>query len=410
MYITNNATLESQQHAVLLHRDRPQLRLDFLDGIRALAALYVALFHAAGYAGYNTTLHAGLSAPMRFIASILDYGTDGVPIFIVLSGFCLMLPLAQSKTTYIPGGVSSYIRRRAWRILPSYYAALFLFLGLIALLPVLQISHNTSWDIEIPVTTGGIVSHLLLIHDLNRDWIYKIDGPMWSIAVEWQIYFLFPALLLPVLRRSNILATIGFGLVVGVLPHFLLPHSMNLDVAHPWFLGLFAMGMAGAIIVFSNNATIAMYRRKIRGAWLGITVTLGLVCALALIKDWMGWHPYIAETWVGIAVMCWLIRYGSDIRDGERHSLFHRLLESRVLVTLGTFSYSIYLIHNPIQGLINLELLNLNLSADARLAIAVGLATPFAVVCSYAFYVFVERKSLRVKQRIASAQISSAHS
>ena len=116
MYITNNATLESQQHAVWLHRDRPQLRLDFLDGIRALAALYVALFHAAGYAGYNTTLHAGLSAPMRFIASILDYGTDGVPIFIVLSGFCLMLPLAQSKTTYIPGGVSSYIRRRAWRI------------------------------------------------------------------------------------------------------------------------------------------------------------------------------------------------------------------------------------------------------------------------------------------------------
>ena len=93
-------------------------RPDSLASVPGLAALYIALFHAMGYTGYITTVQTQTSAPMRLIASILEYGTYAVPIFIVLSGFCLMLPLAQRETTAIPGGALSYIRRRAWR-LPS---------------------------------------------------------------------------------------------------------------------------------------------------------------------------------------------------------------------------------------------------------------------------------------------------
>ena len=404
MYVTTNLTLESTQSVEARHHDRLRLRLDFLDGIRGLAALYVVLYHAITYIGYSTTPRTALSAPMQFVASILDYGPYAVPVFIVLSGFCLMLPLAQAETTYIPGGVLAYLRRRAWRILPSYYAALFLFLGLIVLFPVLQTPHNTMWDTKIPVTIGGIISHLLLIHNLRPYWVYKIDGPMWSVATEWQIYFLFPTLLLPILRRSNIVVTIGLALIVGTLPHFLLPPSINLDDVHPWFIGLFAMGMAGAITVFSNNATIIRYRRKLRQGWLCIAITIPLICALALAKEWMDWHPYISETWAGIAIMCWLVQYGSNIRDGVRRSWSHRLLESRALLMLGTFSYSIYLIHNPIQGLINLELLKVNMSADTRLAIIVGVATPFAILCSYVFYLLVERKAMRMKARAASSK------
>ena len=100
-------------------RDAPRLRLDVLDGIRGLSALYVALFHAMGYTGTMTTLQTQASAATQFIAAILDYGAYAVPIFIVLSGFCLMLPLAQRQTTVLPGGTMAYLRRRAWRILPS---------------------------------------------------------------------------------------------------------------------------------------------------------------------------------------------------------------------------------------------------------------------------------------------------
>src|SRR5581483_3417537 len=161
--------------------------------------------------------------PMRWLATALNYGTYAVPVFIVLSGFCLMLPLAQRQTLDLPGGAGLYLRRRAWRILPPYYGALAFSIAVIALVPIMQLPHNTAWDSKVPVTLGGVIAHLLLFHNLSEGWLYQINGPMWSIAVEWQIYFLFPALLLPLWRRAGQAAMLGAALLLGVLPHFLLP-------------------------------------------------------------------------------------------------------------------------------------------------------------------------------------------
>src|SRR6186713_3008000 len=95
-------------------------RLEYLDGLRALAAIYVVLFHAGvGFldserplAGFARTLQRGLS-----------YGHDAVAVFIVLSGYCLMLPVARADGQFVRG-VPNYFARRAWRILPPYFAAL----------------------------------------------------------------------------------------------------------------------------------------------------------------------------------------------------------------------------------------------------------------------------------------------
>lgn len=403
MQASLSITEQSTQPVGPADRTTPRLRLDVLDGLRGLAALYVALFHAMGYTGYTTTVQTQTSAPMRFIAAILDYGAYAVPVFIVLSGFCLMLPLAQRGTTTLPGGVLNYIRRRAWRILPAYYVALLLSLALIGLTPALQIPQNTAWDTKIPVTFGAIIAHLLLIQNVLPDWIFKIDGPMWSVAIEWQIYFLFPTLLLPILRRTNVAITVVVATVISLLPHVLLPRSINFDFSHPWFLALFTMGMAGASVVFSNNPTVAKYRTKIPWGWLNTALTLALLGALIVFKDWMGWHDYLSESLVGLITMSWLIQYAGAIRQGGRRSLSQRILESRLLVGLGAFSYSIYLIHNPIQGLINQELLHVNMSADARLALMLGVVTPLALLCSYVFYMLVERRFMQWRERAVPA-------
>src|SRR5437660_75394 len=102
-----------------------RFRLDFLDGIRGLAALYVALFHVS-YARQS------LPEPARHLTDWLQFGHYAVGVFIVLSGYCLMLPVARSADGRLRGGVGSYLRRRAWRILPPYYAALVLALALVA--------------------------------------------------------------------------------------------------------------------------------------------------------------------------------------------------------------------------------------------------------------------------------------
>src|SRR5205807_888516 len=105
------------------------------------------------------------------------FGFDhyAVTTFIVISGFCLMLPVAIAGGT-LKGGAKQFYQRRARRILPPYYAAL-------ALSVAIALARG------VPVTNGSLISHALLIHDFGASWIFDINGALWSIAVEWQLYF-----------------------------------------------------------------------------------------------------------------------------------------------------------------------------------------------------------------------------
>ena len=73
--------------------ERGPRRLHFLDGLRAVAALYVLLFHE--FTG-DVVGHGELSRGMSWLQALLYRGHFSVVIFIVLSGFSLMLPLARS--------------------------------------------------------------------------------------------------------------------------------------------------------------------------------------------------------------------------------------------------------------------------------------------------------------------------
>ncbi len=91
-------------------------RLVGLDGIRGLAALFVMLHHCwlMSFPGYpnNTGPATGW----------LLYGHFAVVVFIVLSGFSLAV--SPARYGWQLGGVARFAHRRAWRILPPYWAAL----------------------------------------------------------------------------------------------------------------------------------------------------------------------------------------------------------------------------------------------------------------------------------------------
>src|SRR3954467_13615802 len=107
------------------------LRLEYLDGLRAVAAVYVVLFHAGlGFVDAERPVQ-GIA---RTVQRGLSLGHDAVAVFIVLSGYCLMLPVTRSPIAgQLVRGIPHYIARRAWRILPPYFAALGGTLLLIAL-------------------------------------------------------------------------------------------------------------------------------------------------------------------------------------------------------------------------------------------------------------------------------------
>jgi len=378
----------------------PRLRLDYLDGLRGLAALYVVMHHAY----YGLTAEASLPPLVTKLTYWLYLGHSAVDIFIVLSGYCLMLPVVRSGR--LSGGIGEFIRRRARRILPPYFAALGLSLAAIALLPALRdLSHSDAlWNVSLPAFTPGvIVSHLLLIHNFNPDWHSKIDYPMWSVATEWQIYFLFPLVLLPVWKRLGAAAAVAVGFVIGLVPLFLFFDRFS--GVSPQFLGLFALGLAAADLSFSPKPALARWRDGV--PWGGLSAGLLAVLVLVSLKR-SSWPEAVAmkDILVGAATACLLVactrsltrrhETATDQRPETRGhgSLALRLMESRPAVWLGTFSYSLYLVHAPVLALCQAALRPLHLAPTLGLCVMLAVGVPLALLASYLFHLAFEKPFL----------------
>ena len=70
----------------------PKVHLGYLDSLRALAAIYVVMYHAIYQIDPHHPVRTGAAGAFRS----LFVGHYAVDLFIVLSGFCLMLPVARS--------------------------------------------------------------------------------------------------------------------------------------------------------------------------------------------------------------------------------------------------------------------------------------------------------------------------
>src|SRR5262245_24116483 len=237
---------------------RPVARLDFVDGIRALAALFVVLHHVyiTVYDGFPTNTGPAVLTPLL-------YGHFGVAVFIVVSGFSLGLAPAKRGWELGRGGYWTFMRRRAWRIIPPYWAALAVSVAFVAVLG-LRTQEAVSWK--------GVGTHFFLVQDLVEG--ASPNGAFWSIAVEWQLYWVFPLLLLVrrlwgpvVLTALAVFAALAIGMAAdhggGVVGDKLLAVSPQL----------------GALFVLGLVAAAATSRRPGLGArriWGGLALASGL--------------------------------------------------------------------------------------------------------------------------------------
>ena len=364
-----------------------QSHLTYLDGLRGLSALYVVLVHSIGEIASRPDGGGRVGRFLVHDCPVLIWGTYAVCVFIVLSGYCLMMPVAKVGDGQLRGGVGQYLRRRARRILPPYYAALGLSLGLIALSPLGR-GTGTEWDAALPADAKAIVTHLLLIHNLTRLDSLRINAPLWSVATEWQIYFLFPLVLLPVWRRLGAAASVGVGLVLGVAPHYVF--RGRFDPALPEMIALFALGMAAGI----NFSARAQERRRRELPWGALTLA---GCALVVLLSgrgpgWVSQHFVWVNPVVGAAAACLLV-FCTNLLTNDRQTpgrLLLRVLDSRPAVALGAFSYSLYLIHWPLLALIQVPLLRHHVSSSRSFVITLA-ALPVIVLIAYVFHRVFER-------------------
>lgn len=363
----------------------------FVDGMRAVAAIAVTVLHASLYTGYE----GDLTRDAPYLSKFLFVGNYAVSVFIVLSGFVLSLPIVKDEKLEIRRGTTLFLIRRARRILPPYFAALVLFGLLILAVPLMQTPRGTAWDSKVPVTPDGLLAHIALVHNLNKDWAYQVNGPAWSIATEWQLYLALPLLILPIWRW---LGTVWMLLICLILSGSLAIFVPALDAGHLWFLSLFAMGGVVAQLLTSGKSC----------AYLGsISIVAALGSAFCVLFTPM--PLWLNEIIVGATISCCLLWMAQRSVSG-RQTIFHRVLESRPLVWLGLWSYSLYLIHSPLLGLGNLLALDMHMSTMGRFAFMIFVVTPMAAGVALVFHMLVERRFITQHQKTSKSILSAGDS
>ncbi len=380
-----------------------RVRLEFLDGTRGFAALYVVQTHLL--------LDRGI-LPV-WLLRLLAHANMCVAVFIVLSGYCLMLPVARSASGELRGGTWDYFKRRARRILPPYYAALvftsaIILFGRIRAHSPLLIHPLRADTVFAPV---NLLLHVTLLHNLSQTWYLTIDPPMWSVAPEWQIYFLFPLILLPLWRRFGMLFPLLAMLAVGILPRLLLPAERNGDYLCVWYIALFTVGMMSAVVSFSKSARAARLRDDV--PWAAVAVGLGMCIVGFALMDTLKplWDDLLAGAFMS-ALLIYCAAQAGKVSEG-RQSMVMRVLESRALVGVGVFSYSLYLIHMPASWLMQGSMKALHLVGWSALMFEIFVFVPFAIVVSYLFHIVVERRFMpghphNARDAAKAAEISPA--
>jgi peptidoglycan/LPS O-acetylase OafA/YrhL len=366
-------------------------RVDFPDGLRAIAALFV-LFSHMWYQIWPAVLPPfgygkRPSGLMLSITSWLYYGHFAVVVFIVLSGFCLMLPVVRNNGI-LRGGTLKFFKRRVRRILPPYYFAMVLSLLLINF--VISDKTGTQWDISLPVTVEGIITHLFMFQDIATS--TQINYVFWSIALEFHLYIFFPILVFLWQYLGGIKTTLLSGFFIyGII---ILLEAMHLKEVPPQFIGLcfyFVLGMLGTSIVLAQNGPLLLVRMY--APWR-IIFTLSIACIIYYCYVW-GFDVVeerfaFLDTFCALATLSLLVTASSS---GE--NIIRDFLSSKILVNIGTFSYSIYLIHAPILQCIwkyMIHPLHLNENQDFILLSLSSL--PTIIILSYVFYLYCERPFL----------------
>ncbi|HLI87898.1 MAG TPA: acyltransferase [Ktedonobacteraceae bacterium] len=211
LWLQNTSHSIHQWLSLVLEGGRQRSIIAPLDGVRALACLSVVAYHLS----LVTTHDLPLWDPTQIsplISSIALAGDTGVTLFFILSGFLLFLPYAKALLFDAEWpSLRHFYLRRALRILPAYYVSLLL----MVLIYNPEYLHPDHWT--------RLSLFLTLFMDSFDGTYRQINGPFWSLAVEWQFYLLLPFLALalrsivrrgPFARRISLLVG-GLCLVVA---------------------------------------------------------------------------------------------------------------------------------------------------------------------------------------------------
>jgi peptidoglycan/LPS O-acetylase OafA/YrhL len=292
-------------------------RLEFVDSLRGLAALYVLLFHTV------LVPLPKLVVPPWAWPFILN-GRTGVALFFVISAFTLCYTLQAQLGE--PQAYTRFYIRRIFRILPLYYAWLALMVALF-------------WGLAVAIQSRH---SLLLYMSLGFNFFPgKQEGLVmasWTLSLEMIFYIAFPFVFRFVTSIRTAIAYLFFSVVMASL-HLALIRilSSHHDTSHYLpHLSLFYQLPVFALGILSYFVYLRIRELRVPPAFGLLLIVVGIV-GFVLIPYRRFWTGE-SITWYAMAVDYSLMLVGLSIRPIS-------LVVNRVAVFYGLISYSLYLNH-----------------------------------------------------------------
>lgn len=362
-----------------------------MDVLRGLAIISVFILHC--YMAYlNDHLEVRIEKGDFFVNPIgkdfwaifltitpFGYGWTGVQLFLIISGYLIHMSYLKSKSEKYD--FRKFYLRRFFRIYPPYLVVL-LFLAFQYNRDILK-SGEKLWD---------FFSHLIMTYNLQDSTFFSFNGAFWSLALEVQLYLIYPLFLI-IRKKVGIQKTVYLLLFLYLIftlifNYFYFPnfyYALQNFVFKSWIV--WGLGAFLAEKHFENKQLF-----KVSGWGLfGLLVLVSMVKTNVItlkINDLIWACFYIA-----------LINYYLNIKR-----IVPKIWE-KFIASVGESSYSMYLVHQPIIGMLIGSLTLLGISKTRPIFhIFDGIVIFFIVfIFSKGLFYLLEKPSIEFGKKLISS-------
>lgn len=369
----------------------PRGRIAGLDGLRAVAALYVLAYHASVFAVPSST----------WLREFANMGWSGVDVFFTISGFILALPFMRKAWTGERVNIRRYGIQRVRRILPAYW------LNLLVLAVFTSSGLLTTWR-----GWKALFTNVTYTAGYFRQ--PQVNGVYWTLFCEMAFYLALPFIAVIFRRRWFVIAAPALLVTVFAYKTWLIhtfltsagqlsaaqhPHMESALEQFPSVLDEFAIGMTlAAVSAWIEHRGIEVPSWS---AWLATLLGVGgFIAVLVILEHPLGstayWFGTSALGFIPLVVFKPLLALCSAIvifGICHRTTWVTRLLDIRPVRYLGILSYGIYLWHLPVVERLAPQFPK-DWGGNHRYAATLVLAGLIAVVLAEISFRFVESRFL----------------
>jgi peptidoglycan/LPS O-acetylase OafA/YrhL len=295
-------------------RRRIRVRIPELDGLRTVAILGVLVIHA------NSGLMPG--------------GHLGVSVFFVLSGYLITTLLLKERSATGSIDFRSFYVKRAARLFPALAVVL-------VVAGTWSLTHENFAAVAIGVGAAALYIANFTAAAFGGAGVAHFEWA-WTLSLEEQFYFIWPILLVTLLRRRSIALIVAVsGVVVSELFRVVTP----LEGDTPWLFFAPHTRMSG-LLLGSALAIVLSYGKLRLSNWVaqaGATASAGVIAAgffLAPLGSRNTFSIWIPVVEVATAVLIFAL-LGSNV-------WFSAILAWKPVAYLGMISYGMYLWNIPV--------------------------------------------------------------